>query len=157
MTDYLSINMLASLTLLLAIAALLLFLYAKRTRTQMRASIKLINELYQVSQSQQNQIKALEANKHTQATLAPENDAKEAVFEKMHERLAQLEHKYTVLENQTQLLQSEDPELKMYNKASELVKAGASIDDVLEASQLPRAEVEVLMSLHKKRKSPNTK
>ncbi len=36
----------------------------------------------------------------------------------------------------------------MYHRATQLVAKGASIDDIIEACQLPRAEVEVLISLH---------
>jgi hypothetical protein len=160
MTEYLSINVLATFTLLLAIAVLLLFLYAKRSRTQLRSSIKLINDLYQVSQSQQTQIKTLERASVTKPPTMPTSDdasKSDSIVIALQARLDTLERQYSILENRTELLQREDPELKMYNKASELVKAGASIEDVLEASQLPRAEVEVLMSLHKSRKPSQNK
>jgi hypothetical protein len=68
---------------------------------------------------------------------------------KLNEKLSK---RVLALENQTQLLQKEDPELKMYNRAHQLVKEGVSIEDIMEASQLPRAEVEVLVGLQRHKK-----
>lgn len=74
---------------------------------------------------------------------------------KMTARSEDLSKRVLALENQTQLLQQEDPELKMYSRAHQLVKEGVSIEDIMEASQLPRAEVEVLVGLQRHKKSSN--
>lgn len=66
-----------------------------------------------------------------------------------------IEQRILALENQTLQLQQESPELKLYNRANKLVKEGASVEDVMQASQLPRAEVEVLVGLHSHKKKPS--
>lgn len=68
---------------------------------------------------------------------------------KIIEPINELAKRVVSLENKTELLQREDPELKRYSRASQLVKEGASIEDIMEASQLPRAEVEVLVGLQR--------
>jgi len=73
----------------------------------------------------------------------------------VHERTNEIEHRILALENQTLQLQQDSPELKMYSRANQLVKDGARIEDVMEATQLPRAEVEVLVGLHGHKKKPN--
>ena len=166
MNDLINTNVLAVLTLLLALSVFLLFLYSKRIRTQMRTSIKLIDELYRLSQAQQAQLSRIEST-HTNNTVnetssktseqTPNTDTDANMLHALAQRLDSLEQQYQVLENQTQMLQSEDPALKMYNKASLLVKSGASIEDIIEASELPRAEVEILMGVHQNRKSPKNK
>jgi len=52
------------------------------------------------------------------------------------------------IEASVERLEEQDPALKMYSRASKLVAQGAAMEDIIEASGLPRAEVEVLMSLH---------
>lgn len=64
-----------------------------------------------------------------------------------------LSQRILALENQTQLLQQEDPALKMYSRANQLLQQGASIEDIMEASHLPRAEVEVLVSIQRPKKT----
>jgi NADPH:quinone reductase-like Zn-dependent oxidoreductase len=44
--------------------------------------------------------------------------------------------------------QSQD---KFYNRAFKLVEKGASLEEIMSECELPRAEVEMLMSVHKQR------
>jgi hypothetical protein len=41
----------------------------------------------------------------------------------------------------------EDPTTKRYHKASELLENGASIEEVMEICEIPRAEVDILLGL----------
>ena len=47
-----------------------------------------------------------------------------------------------------QEIESADPGARMYTKAAKLVSSGASIEDVMQECDLPRAEAELLMNLH---------
>ena len=47
-------------------------------------------------------------------------------------------------------LSANDPVLKTYSKAAQMVDAGEHIDDIMIACGLPRAEIEVLSSMRKK-------
>ena len=126
---------------------IIVFLYARNVNKRLNQTIKLINELYQVSQGQASNIANLTSDLADSST-ALNNQEKDMLESKLHSRLNELEQQFIKVENQTQLLQQEDPALKMYHRATQLVAKGASIDDIIEACQLPRAEVEVLISLH---------
>ena len=52
------------------------------------------------------------------------------------------------LENQLREVKNQDPSMRLYTRAAELVKSGASVEDVMQACDLPRAEAELLMSMH---------
>ena len=52
------------------------------------------------------------------------------------------------LQAKQQDLDERDPEAKMYRKAGKLVESGASVEEIMQACELPRAEAELLISLH---------
>lgn len=64
-------------------------------------------------------------------------------------------HLQTLDENQTEIqsqireLKLQDPSLRLYQRAAELVKQGASIDEIMDACDIPRAEAEMLMMVHR--------
>ena len=70
------------------------------------------------------------------SALAPEQ------FEHVLARIEELERK---LEE----VQMMDPESKMYNRAVKMVKAGSSIEEVMEECELPRSEAQLLFSIHR--------
>ncbi|GAA60013.1 hypothetical protein P20652_1877 [Pseudoalteromonas sp. BSi20652] len=45
----------------------------------------------------------------------------------------------------------DDPDAKIYSRAVKMVELGADLDEVIRECELPRAEAELLFSLHKKR------
>jgi uncharacterized membrane protein YhiD involved in acid resistance len=45
----------------------------------------------------------------------------------------------------------EDPDAKIYSRAVKMVELGADLDEVIRECELPRAEAELLMSLHKQK------
>jgi len=55
-----------------------------------------------------------------------------------------------ILENQ-QALQYSDPDSKMYSRAVKMVELGAQLDEVMKECELPRAEAELLLSLHQQK------
>ena len=63
--------------------------------------------------------------------------------------LQELDEKQTDIENQLRELKLQDPSLRLYQRAADLVKQGASIDEVIEACDIPRAEAEMLVMVHK--------
>ncbi len=70
----------------------------------------------------------------------------------------QLEHRIKVLQNKTSSLdkkidnfQQQQPEDKLYSRAQKMVQLGAGIDEIVRECELPRAEAEILMSMHKRK------
>jgi len=63
--------------------------------------------------------------------------------------LQTLQEKQDEFDNQIRELKLQDPSLKLYQRAAELVKKGATIEEVMEACDIPRAEAEMLFMVHK--------
>ncbi|WP_075610558.1 DUF2802 domain-containing protein [Alteromonas pelagimontana] len=64
--------------------------------------------------------------------------------------LQQLQEQLVQLENQLREVKQQDPSMRLYSRATELVKQGASIAEIMQACDLPRAEAELLISMHRK-------
>ena len=66
--------------------------------------------------------------------------------------LQQLSHEYSeqlaTLQQQQQAMALTDPESKMYSRAMKMVQLGADLDEIIRECELPRAEAELLYSLH---------
>lgn len=155
MNDFLTTNILFYLCLFLLILLLVVYLHARSIDKRLSQSIKLINDLYKLSQEQANAISQMADDIQSTEQNNDVVNAEALVKKQAADFAATIEQRLLTLENQTLLLQQESPELKMYKRASQLAQEGASIEDVMEASQLPRAEVEVLMGLYSKKKKPN--
>ena len=67
--------------------------------------------------------------------------------------LQALQEKQDDFENQIRELKLQDPSLRLYQRAAELVKQGASMQEVMEACDIPRAEAEMLFMVHKQSSS----
>ena len=155
MNLYLSPEKLTLLSLVMLVVIVLLcvvfYQYAKTVNTRLGQSIKLINDLYQLLKKQEEQLKAFAQN-NSANTEQLSSSIQDEVSEIRHQ-LALNSQELRQLENQTQQLQHQDPGIRMYTKANELVAAGASLEDIMEACELPRAEAEVLIGLHRSKQS----
>ncbi len=68
----------------------------------------------------------------------------------------QLEHRIKNLQEQLntfEKLQKQQPEDKLYSRAFKLVELGAPIEEIIQECEIPRAEAEILLSIHQKRQS----
>ncbi|GGW73817.1 DUF2802 domain-containing protein [Alteromonas halophila] len=63
--------------------------------------------------------------------------------------LSTIEEKQTELETQIRDVKLQDPSMRLYQRAAELVKQGASMEEVMEACDIPRAEAEMLITVHR--------
>jgi len=69
----------------------------------------------------------------------------------MGKRILQLEQTSQELSQNQQELQYSDPDSKMYSRAVKMVELGAQLDEVMKECELPRAEAELLLSLHQQK------
>ncbi|WP_088331515.1 DUF2802 domain-containing protein [Lacimicrobium sp. SS2-24] len=61
-----------------------------------------------------------------------------------------LEAQLRQLQEKQQQLEEMEPESKLYSGAVKLLQQGASVEEVMQECELPRAEAELLFSLHGK-------
>ncbi|MEW9797517.1 DUF2802 domain-containing protein [Alteromonas sp. CYL-A6] len=64
--------------------------------------------------------------------------------------LSTLEDKLEAVEQQIRDVKLQDPSMRLYQRAAELVKQGASMEEVMEACDIPRAEAELLITVHRR-------
>lgn len=64
-------------------------------------------------------------------------------------QLHSLEQANTDLQSRLQEVAEQDPESRQYQRAAKLVASGASVEELMQECELPRAEAELLMSVHK--------
>ncbi|WP_371192725.1 DUF2802 domain-containing protein [Glaciecola sp. SC05] len=139
-----------SLALWFALAALLLcfalivvlWAYAQNLKAKLMQSVGLIDELHKLSSSQSASIDLLKTQ------VIEVNKLSKSVRKEYGAMAEQVDTRISKVEDTVERLEEQDPALKMYSRASKLVEQGAAMDDIIEASGLPRAEVEVLISLH---------
>lgn len=91
--------------------------------------------------------------------LGPINDEQKEVLHKIEEAqartiavarsVAQGQEKIEAVENQMRELQQQDPNMRLYHRAVAMVKEGASLEEVMSACDIPLAEAQLLMNLHK--------
>ena len=122
--------------IVLAVTVSILYSHVKQLRTA-------LSDSEQNSASAIARIEALANNANNQQTEA---QARTLVITR---HLQELDEKQTDIENQLRELKMQDPSLRLYQRAADLVKQGASIDEIIEACDIPRAEAEMLMMVHK--------
>ena len=60
-----------------------------------------------------------------------------------------LENDIAALAKQIKPVSEQDPDSRLYQRAAEMLQAGASMDEVMHSCDLPAAEVQLLMNIHK--------
>lgn len=136
---------LISLLFLCFVLLLVLWAFNRNLNGRLQQSVNLIDELHKISLAQQKQFSILEQD---QNNLKAELRKRQQDVEQSHTIAI---NRLKKVESTIERLEEQDPALKMYSKASKLVEQGAAMDDIIEASGLPRAEVEVLLSLHSRK------
>lgn len=105
----------------------------RRSQRKLDAMSRLMRELTRTRDSYRKQIDELQA-----ANIGLGN------------KMSDLYHKQDRLSEQQQELALKDPQGKLYSRATRMVQLGADIDEVMAECEMPRAEAELLISLHGK-------
>lgn len=73
-------------------------------------------------------------------------------FISLQKQLQEIEEKLLQVENQQANVQVVDGDSKLYRRAVKMVELGADIEEIIAECEIPRAEAELLMSLHRAEK-----
>ncbi|MCK7458080.1 DUF2802 domain-containing protein [Idiomarina sp. ATCH4] len=76
--------------------------------------------------------------------------AQQQVVAQLQQQVAQLNDEQQQLQQRLQEVAEQDPGSKLYQRAAKLVASGARVDELMQECDLPQAEAELLISLHKK-------
>jgi|GEM_PF-140487 len=73
----------------------------------------------------------------------------DAQSEQLQQTVAQLQQEQQLLEQKLQQLAEQDPGAKLYQRAAKLIADGATVEDIMQECDLPRAEAELLVAMRK--------
>ncbi|MBT1450848.1 DUF2802 domain-containing protein [Glaciecola sp. XM2] len=145
MSDFAVTWTLISFLLLSFVLIIVLWSAHRNLNARLMQSLTLMDELHKISIAQKQEIQGL-----LQAQSAVKHDVEQKQDEMNRAQEATM-IRLEKVEDTIDRLEEQDPALKMYSKASKLVEQGVAMEDIMEASGLPRAEVEVLLSLHSRK------
>ncbi|MCL1141662.1 DUF2802 domain-containing protein [Shewanella gaetbuli] len=115
--------------------ALVLFLYKQSSK--LKHKVDALTVLVKESDRQREAVKR-ELNELRSGTIG------------MGRKVVELEKQ---LAKQTELLNEanqQDPQAKLYSRAVKMIELGAGVDELIQECELPKAEAELLVRLHKK-------
>lgn len=132
----------------------------RKLSLRLNKALELINSLYKTNEAHQTKLNAFEqiqkdSYEQNKQRLAVELDSAvsgfTATITQAHaSEIEALKFDIDKLMAQIDELSQQDPAAKMYAKAHSLVASGASLNEIIDACDLPKAEVEVLMGFQEK-------
>ena len=88
---------------------------------------------------------------HLQSELGQEVQVQVETLRKYEDKLESaifaVQNEQQVLSQKVVALGDQDPQIKLYAKAAQLIAEGADIEEIIDACDLPRAELEILQSM----------
>jgi len=132
----------------------IVFLFARFSKQKNK--IEVFEELIKINDLAINDLQSVNTNLHQ--TLESRSSDLEQISLENAQVSKQLEHRIKLLQQQTSeqqdiilLLQSQQSEDKLYSRAFKLAEKGADIEEIVTDCELPRAEVEMLLSVYNKK------
>ncbi|MGO4998536.1 DUF2802 domain-containing protein [Oceanisphaera sp. W20_SRM_FM3] len=122
-------------TLALVIGTVALFVawsMWRQSQRKLEAMSRLMRELTRTRESYRKQIEELQA-----ANIG------------MGNKVGELYRQQDKLSEQQQELALKDPQGKLYSRATRMVQLGADIDEIMAECEMPRAEAELMITLHR--------
>jgi uncharacterized protein YlxW (UPF0749 family) len=133
---------------------------SRKLSLRLNKALELINSLHRLNETHKSKLNVLEENQskinsEQQQTFTKELQNAFMTFEngttqKLNSEIKTLKLEVDKLMAQIEEISQQDPAAKMYSKAHSLVASGASVDEIMDACDLPKAEVEVLVGFQKK-------
>ncbi|MEO2266876.1 DUF2802 domain-containing protein [Pseudoalteromonas sp. YIC-656] len=98
----------------------------------------------------QKQIKDAEQTQNQSQILRAEVAEVRNALENMASHVQQLRERTQELAQLQDNIKEADPQARLYSRAVKMIELGAPMDEVMQECELPRAEAELLFSLHGK-------
>ncbi|AOW76524.1 hypothetical protein A3Q34_06415 [Colwellia sp. PAMC 20917] len=121
----------------------------KVLKTQLETQELFINELQSSHNTVNKQL--IEFNNKLES-LQLEN---EQVSKQLEHRIKTLQQESVLQKQLIDQFQNQQPQDKLYSRAFKLVELGAEIDEVVRECDIPLAEAEMLISVHRNKTSPS--
>jgi len=149
----LAVPIIAVLALFLVLlTSIIFFIYINRINNkiavlsiQMQSTTLAVNELKMLNDKLQQQIDLLSNNYEKSAIESNQ------VSEQLEHRIKKLQHQNIEQQQIIDQWQDSQGQDKFYNRAFKLAEKGADIEEIINECELPRAEVEMLLSVYQQR------
>ncbi|WP_434928752.1 DUF2802 domain-containing protein [Shewanella sp. HL-SH2] len=123
--------------LVYVIACLGVMLYLQQQSSKLKSKVEALTLLVKESDRQREAVKR-ELNELRSGTIG------------MGRKVAEIEKKLTKQSDLIDEASQQDPQAKLYSRAVKMIALGAGIEELMQECELPKAEVELLLRLHKK-------
>lgn len=133
-----------SVLLLLIIVLFFLLMMSRKHITQ-------LNEMLVANDKKITDLKSSLLTSLSTTTSPLKSEVKEARsgFISLNKKIIEITEKLDLLETQQANVQVIDSESKLYSRAVKMADLGADIEEIIAECEIPRAEAELLMSLHR--------
>ncbi|MFT5294188.1 MAG: hypothetical protein ACI9YH_000194 [Colwellia sp.] len=121
----------------------------KNLQTQFDAQELFLNELQSSQKSINKQLIDLDENYKSQ------NIENEQVTKQLEHRIKAVQEENILQKELLIQLQNQQPQDKLYSRAFKLVELGADIEEVVRECDIPLAEAEMLISVHRNKTNPS--
>lgn len=123
--------------LVYVIACLGLVLYQQKQTSKLRVKVEALTLLIKESDRQRETVKR-ELQELRSGTIG------------VGRRMLELEKRTSKQDARLDEVNQQDPQAKLYSRAMKMVDLGASIDELIQECELPKAEAELIIRLHGK-------
>ncbi|MCO4800229.1 MAG: DUF2802 domain-containing protein [Colwelliaceae bacterium] len=150
------INIIFSIAVITVIFALYIYILLIKKKftnqfnaleTQIESYEFIINELRLANQQQQSQLTSKENELQTWQL------EHQQVSQQLEHRIKIQQDKLSSLSEEISQIQQVQPEDKLYSRAQKMVLLGADVEELVRECDLPQAEAEILLAMHKRKKS----
>ena len=149
-----SAKMFADVLIVLFVICALMVIWALLKVGQLKQTIFVIKSKLEASEILHNDFKSAiyEDVEKIKAQLG-DSESKllesDQVTRQLEHRIKNLKIELEQLRQDITILNEQQPEDKLYSRALKLVKLGASVDEIMSECEIPKAEAEMLVSVHK--------
>ncbi|MCL1096439.1 DUF2802 domain-containing protein [Shewanella gelidii] len=123
--------------LVYVIACLGLVLYLQKQSNKLRAKVDALTVLMKESDRQRDAFKR-ELNELRSGTIG------------VGRRVIELEKKLAKQDAKLDEANQQDPQARLYSRAMKMVSLGAGVEELVQECELPKAEAELILRLHRK-------
>jgi len=130
-------EVLIGVMLLLVVSSVSIFLFFKNKISVLRLQLDLLTKLVEEGDKQRGSVKR-ELQELRSGTIG------------VGRKTLELEKKLQQQDAKLDESQQQDPQAKLYSRAMKMVELGADVDELIQECELPKAEAELLLRLHRK-------
>lgn len=149
----LAVPLIAVIALCLALVALFSLLLSNRQMRRQLMALKSSLDAQQVMAESQIEPITEQLQQQVEKTQRADEQLLEQdqVTKQLEHRIKVLQEQHQELQQYVQSIENQQPEDKLYSRASKLVALGADVDEIVRECDIPLAEAQMLIAVHQKK------